>query len=187
MFWANRSFAHFLWAKWTIHSHRSFPLSNLSESLTIAHFLWATWAIRSRLLICLEQSEQIAHSGSFYLSEMSEWANERMSDERIPSPAKRLFYKIYWYRCTRTMLEISVKNFVDKLVFKARKVCREISLQSSKLLSKISICIQSSKNLTRYWGTLFENSDCMLCVEYRGVRISTFVNPPYSILNYLDS
>ena len=49
-FWANRSFAH---------------------------FLWATWANRSRSLICLERSERIAHSCSFDLSEMSEWANSQ--------------------------------------------------------------------------------------------------------------
>ena len=43
----------------------------------IAHFLWATWVIRSRSLICLERSERIAHSHSFDLSEMSEWANSQ--------------------------------------------------------------------------------------------------------------
>ena len=50
-FWANRSFAHFWWEKWAIRSHRSFPLSDLSESL-----------------ICLEGSERIANSRSFDLS-----------------------------------------------------------------------------------------------------------------------
>ena len=43
----------------------------------------------SRSLICLERSEWIAHSRSFDLSEMSEWANEwwaneRWANERIP-------------------------------------------------------------------------------------------------------
>ena len=43
-FRANRSFfVH----KWAIHSHCSFPLSNLSESLMVAHFWWAKWTIRS--------------------------------------------------------------------------------------------------------------------------------------------
>ena len=49
-------------------------LSDLSDSLTVAHFLWAIWAICSQLLICLERSERIAHSCSFDLSKMSEWA-----------------------------------------------------------------------------------------------------------------
>ena len=56
--WAIHSFAHFWWAKWAIRSHRSFPLSDLSESLMVAHFLWAKWAIRSHR--------------SFDLSEMSD-------------------------------------------------------------------------------------------------------------------
>ena len=56
---------------------RSFVMSDLSNSLTDAHLSWATWAIRSRTLICLEQSERIAHSRSFDLSEMSEWANSQ--------------------------------------------------------------------------------------------------------------
>ena len=40
-------------------------------------------AIRSQSLICLEQSEQITHSHSFYLSEISKWANERVSNEQM--------------------------------------------------------------------------------------------------------
>ena len=44
---SDSSFAHFLWAKWAIRSHRSFHLSDLSESLMVAHFWWAKWAIRS--------------------------------------------------------------------------------------------------------------------------------------------
>ena len=62
-------------------------MSDLSDSLTVAHLSWATWGIRSQSLICLERSERIAHSRSFDLSEMSEWANERWANERIPSPA----------------------------------------------------------------------------------------------------
>ena len=94
--WANRSFvlsdlgdtlrvAHFFWSTW---ANRSFVLSDLSDTLTVAHFLWSTWAIRSRSLICLERSEQVAHSRSFDLSKMSNWANERWANERIPCPAK---------------------------------------------------------------------------------------------------
>ena len=49
----------------------------------VAHLSWATWAIRSQLLICLVRSERIAHRSSFDLSEMSDWAKER-----IPSPAQ---------------------------------------------------------------------------------------------------
>ena len=72
-----------------IRSYRSFPLSDLSELLMVAHFWWATWAIRSRSLICLERFERITHSCSFYLSEMSKWANERWANERIPSPVSK--------------------------------------------------------------------------------------------------
>ena len=36
--------------------------------------------------MCLERSERIAHSRSFDLSQMSEGANERWANERIPSP-----------------------------------------------------------------------------------------------------
>ena len=45
---------------------------------SLAHLSWATWAIRSH---CLGRSEQIAHIRSFDLSEMSEGANERRSNE----------------------------------------------------------------------------------------------------------
>ena len=74
--------------KWAIRSHRSFPLSNLSESLTVAHFLWTTWVIRSRSLICLERSEQIAHSRSFDLSEMSKMSKWAMSKWANSQPWK---------------------------------------------------------------------------------------------------
>ena len=39
----------------------SFPLSDLSESLTVAHFWWATWANRSWLLSFGERPERFAH------------------------------------------------------------------------------------------------------------------------------
>ena len=70
-------------------------MSNLNESLTVAHLSWATWAIRSRSLICIEQSEWIARSHSFDLSEMSEmskWANEQWANKRIPCPVIFLFF-----------------------------------------------------------------------------------------------
>ena len=80
---------------------RSFIMSNQSK-LLICHdqperfshgrsFVLSDRAIRSQSLIFLEQSEWIAHSCSFDLSEMSEWANEQWANEqwaneRIPSP-----------------------------------------------------------------------------------------------------
>ena len=85
--WANRSGSLICLERPVRFAHdRSFPLSDVSDSLMVAHFLWAMWAIRSRLLICLERSEQIALSRSFYLSKMSKWANKRWANERIPSP-----------------------------------------------------------------------------------------------------
>ena len=56
----------------------------MSKSLMVAHLSWATWANRSQSLICFERSEQIAHSHSFDLSEMSKWANSQ--------PCTILFY-----------------------------------------------------------------------------------------------
>ena len=52
----------------------SFPLSDLSDSLTGAHLFWAIWANCSQSLIWFEQNEQ-----------MSKRANEQ-----IPSPGKIL-------------------------------------------------------------------------------------------------
>ena len=50
-------------------------MRDLSDSLTVAHLSRATWAICSQSIVCLEQSEQIAHSCSFDLSDgrMSEF------------------------------------------------------------------------------------------------------------------
>ena len=73
IFWANHSFAHFLWATWANRSWLliclerperfahgcSFPMSNLSNSL-IAHLSWAIWANRSQSLIWFEQNEQMS-------------------------------------------------------------------------------------------------------------------------------
>ena len=76
--------------RWAIRSKKqaihSFLVSDLSDSLTVAHLSWATWAICSQSLICLQRSEQIAHSLSFDLSEMSkeamsEWANSQPWDK----------------------------------------------------------------------------------------------------------
>ena len=52
----------------------SFVLSDLSNSLTVALLTWATWVIGSQSLICPERSEWVAHSRSFDLSNLSEWA-----------------------------------------------------------------------------------------------------------------
>ena len=51
---------------------RSFPLSDMSDSLTVANLSWAIWANCSQ--------------SSFDLSKMSKWANEQWANERIPSP-----------------------------------------------------------------------------------------------------
>ena len=51
---------------------RSFPLSDMSELLTVAQLSSATWAIRSRLLISSERPEQFADGCSFFLSDLSE-------------------------------------------------------------------------------------------------------------------
>ena len=80
--------AYFLWAKeeWAI----------LSKKERVAHSLfyheqperiapsrsWATWAICSPSLICPERSERIAHSCSFVLSNLSEWANGRWANSQ---------------------------------------------------------------------------------------------------------
>ena len=42
-----RAIRSFFVQKWAIRSHRSFPRSNLSESLMVAHFWWAKWANHS--------------------------------------------------------------------------------------------------------------------------------------------
>ena len=82
---------------------RSFPLRDLSESLMVAHFWWAIWTNCSWSLISSEGPVQMAHGGSFLvrdlnesltvahlifaeMREMSEWANERWENERVPSP-----------------------------------------------------------------------------------------------------
>ena len=46
-----RSFAHFWWATWAINS---FLMSDLSKLLMVAHFWWATWVIHSHpsFLVC---------------------------------------------------------------------------------------------------------------------------------------
>ena len=54
---------------------RSFPLSDMSNSLTVAHLSWSILANRSQLLIWFELNEW-----------MSKWTNERWVNERIPSP-----------------------------------------------------------------------------------------------------
>ena len=74
IFWANCSFAHFLWVTWANCSRsliclerleqfthgRSFPLSNLSDSLTVAHLSRAMWVNCSLLLIWFEGNERMS-------------------------------------------------------------------------------------------------------------------------------
>ena len=64
--------ARFLWAK-------------EQKNDWFAHSSWATWVIRSWPLICSEQSEQIAHSCSFDLSNLSKSVNEWWANEQIPT------------------------------------------------------------------------------------------------------
>ena len=60
-------------------------MSDLSDFLEVALLTWANRGIRSQLLICPEQSERIAHSGSFNLSDLSKWANSQPSSVRLTS------------------------------------------------------------------------------------------------------
>ena len=98
--WAIRSFAHFWWATWAIHSRLLInSLNDLSESLTVAHLSWATWAIRSHCSEGMSESfakknlfkkivkhEQKIRFFSIFLSEspffVSEGANERFTKKR---------------------------------------------------------------------------------------------------------
>ena len=57
---------------------------NFCAKRSFAHLLWATWANYSGSLICLEGSEQMAHSHSLI---WAKWANERWANEQIPSTA----------------------------------------------------------------------------------------------------
>ena len=70
---------HFWWATWAI---LVFLAKHFWANGSFAHLSWATWVNRSRLLICLERSEQIAYSLSAHLI-WAKWANERMSNERM--------------------------------------------------------------------------------------------------------
>ena len=56
---------------------RSFPLSDLSDSVTVAHLSWAIWAIHSQLLIWFERNEEMSEWAN------EGWANEQMRDERM--------------------------------------------------------------------------------------------------------
>ena len=78
------------------------------------HLSWATWANQLRSLICLEGSERIAYSCSFDLSKMSEWANEKMSDERMSKlPALVLsllsLINILWW-CPTAWSKLNLQN-----------------------------------------------------------------------------
>ena len=70
----------------------SFVLIDLSELVKFIHLSWATWVMCSQSLICPEQPEQIAHICLFVLSDLSKWANARMSEwaieQKIPNPAQ---------------------------------------------------------------------------------------------------
>ena len=105
--WAIHLLAHFLWASWAIRSWsliclgqperfahgRSFPLSNLSNLLTVAHLSWAIWANRSQPLIWLEQNERMSKWA------LSEWANSQPCKIAIFSYISRIVQKIQFYSC----------------------------------------------------------------------------------------
>ena len=77
-------------SKWAICSKKRAICS-------FGHLSWVTWANRSQSLYFHERPGRFAHSRSLVLSDLSEWltvahfiwaiwANEQMSDERIPNP-----------------------------------------------------------------------------------------------------
>ena len=85
----------------------------------VAHLSWATWAICSWSLICLERSEQIAHSRSSDLSEMSKWVNELWANEWIPGPATTCIVQCTyenWFYC-RTVNTILDDGFLRQWIF----------------------------------------------------------------------
>ena len=112
IFWANRSFAHFLWATWANRSRsliclerperfahsRSFPLRDLSDSLTVAHLSWAIWVNCSQSLILFERKERMS--------------NEKMSNERMSE-----FLALVFIWLNRLKLTVDKINYIFKLIF----------------------------------------------------------------------
>ena len=86
----NEQFTHFsinfLKIVYKIYLKQDFRFfsQNFCAKRSFAHLLWATWANYSGSLICLEGSEQMAHSHSLI---WAKWANERWANEQIPSTA----------------------------------------------------------------------------------------------------
>ena len=131
---------------------------------SFAHLSWATWANRSWSLICLEQSEWIAHSHSFNLSEMSKWANERCANERIPSPAyKYVCYThffvsmIYWmlqyvlHGVGNSFIGISIESIVfviERSIQSLKRTNRVYKISTGSIRPR-SIFLKDFKRSTR--------------------------------------
>ena len=114
IFWANRSLAHFLWATWANRSWsliclerperfahgRSFPLSDLSDLLTVAHLSWAIWANCSQPLLWFERNEQMSEWANEWWA-MSEWANSQPCSKlkRCADLVNPEFYHLHYYLC----------------------------------------------------------------------------------------
>ena len=67
-------------------------MKNLADLADLAD-MCPSMAICSQALICPGQSERLAHSRSFDLSDLSKWANEQMSDEQMSQFPTLLFFE----------------------------------------------------------------------------------------------
>ena len=79
--------AHLSLATWGIRSRLLISSEDLSDSLTVAHLSWAIWANRSQSFIWFEQNEQKSKWANEQMSEwaMSEWANSQPCRSQIIS------------------------------------------------------------------------------------------------------
>ena len=80
----------------TVKTYKKYEFFDfLSESLIFCERKWKminllkNLAIRWQSLSFPERPERILYIHSFVLSDLSEWANERWANERIPSPVKK--------------------------------------------------------------------------------------------------
>ena len=98
---------------------RSFVLSDLSQSLTFAHLSWATWAIRS-----------------FFLSDLSKWANdwwanEWWAKEQIPNPR--------YHKCFTGKNYVNARHWSDDKVLAGRAIFRGESNPGRLVLNSVSV------------------------------------------------
>ena len=101
-------------------------MSDLSESLTVTLMSWGTWANRSLLLLCHEQSEQVAHSrcesdGSKSFKQLfkkSKWAK---SDE---------IFALGHKKCEKLSKHMKKTNFRANHLFFARDLLESLSNHS---------------------------------------------------------